>query len=118
MSQPANVIVTEKADQAVVIRVKAKLLDENGMQQLIQALDAIPAEATGTVVVIDLAQVEFLPSLCLGGMVHIANKCRERSQKLKLAAIRSIVRKVFVITRLDRSFELCESVEAALRVQA
>lgn len=117
MSQTANAIITEKAEKAVIIRIKAKLLDENSSQQLIQAIDAAAAEAPDTAVIIDMAQVEFLPSLCLGALVHIANKCKTRSQKLKLAGVRPNIRKVFVITRLDRTFEMVESVEAALKAQ-
>jgi anti-sigma B factor antagonist len=66
-------------------------------------------------VVIDLSRVQILPSLGLGALVQISNKCKARGQPLKLAAVQPGIRKVFAITRLDRILDLVDSVEAALQ---
>lgn len=118
MSETVSAIVSEKGDQAIVIQIKAKLLDEASLLQLTQAIDAAAADSPQMAVVVNMGQVEFLPSLCLGALVQISHKCKGRSQRLKLAGLRPGVRKVFVVTRLDRTFELCDSLEAATRVPA
>lgn len=120
MSQPASAgrVNVEETDQAVVVHVQAKVLDETSIQQMLLAIDSAAAQSPQKPVIMDLAQVEFLPSLCLGALVQMSNKCKGRTQKLKLAAVRPSLRKVFIITRLDRVFEICDSVEAATRLLA
>lgn len=108
-------IVIQSTPAATIVQVNAKVLDETTVTQLARAIDTAGAEpATSTLLVIDLSRVEFLPSLCLGALVQIANKCRAREQKVKLASLRPQIRKTFTITRLDRVFELVDSVENAV----
>lgn len=111
---PANVEIT--AD-AIVARAGKKLLDEAELKSMQLQIDAASASAEGKsaipVVVIDLAPVQLLPSMAIGLLVQMANKCRVRGQKLKLAAVQPQVRQMLCITKLDRVFEFAASVEAA-----
>lgn len=111
----AETIVIETTPSAIVARVNAKLLDDATILKLTQSVDAAGGAAGApALVVIDMARVEFLPSLCLGALVQILNNCKGRQQKVKLAGLRPAIRKTFSITRLDRVFELADSVEAAV----
>lgn len=111
----AETIVIETTPAAIIARVNAKLLDEATILKLTQSIDAAGGDAAGpSLVVIDLARVEFLPSLCLGALVQILNSCKARQRKVKLASLRPAIRKTFTITRLDRVFELVDNVDVAL----
>jgi anti-sigma B factor antagonist len=108
-------ISIEKSGQAVIVRPQSRMMDENEIKSLAQVIDqAAVADAGVSLVVLDLSLVQMLPSLGLGALVQISNKCRARQQKFKLAAVQPSVRQVFSITKLDRVFDMAASVESAM----
>jgi anti-anti-sigma factor len=107
-------VVIEKVPSALIARVHVKLLDDKDLKLLSQLIDESAGEPGISLVVVDLSRVQILPSLGLGALVQISNKCKARDQSLKLAAAQPSIRKVFSITRLDRILDLVDSVEAAL----
>jgi anti-sigma B factor antagonist len=110
---PASVVV-EKLANATIVRLNSKMVEEKDLKLLSQFVDEA-ANAPGiNVVVVDLSRVQMLPSLGLGTLVQISNKCRARQQRLKLAAVTPQVRQVLSITKLDRVLELSDSVEGAM----
>ena len=113
---PATSLVpVETIGHALIARPQAKLLDDQSLKTLADAIDRrAGAGSEVTVIVLDLSRVGLLPSLGLGLLVQISATCKARGQKLKLAALQPRVRQVFAITRLDRVFEFADSVEAAL----
>ena len=107
-------VVIEKTESAVIARVQVKLLDDKELRVLSRLIDEAAGDSPGTTVVIDLSRVQILPSLGLGTLVQISNKCKSRQQRLRLAAVTPQVRQVFAITKLDRVLELADSVESAV----
>jgi len=106
----------EKKETAVIAQPQMKLMDENELQKLGHLIEEATGPGSGiTLVIVDLCHVDMLPSLGLGLLVQLSNKCKARQQKLKLAGLRPPVRRVLAITRLDRIFEMAPSVEAALQ---
>ena len=109
-------ITVETTDTAIIGRPKLKMMDDTAlktlMNQVDQASDANPAMS---LVILDLSQVTIMPSMALGLLLQIANKCGSRRQRLKLAGLTPQLRRVFTITRLDRVFQFADSVEAAAR---
>ena len=118
MSEYAGIAI-EKKDRAVVARLLVKTLDDAGLKTLARMLDdASQTDPTLRGVVLDFGQVSMVPSLALGLLVQIGNKCRARQQQLKLARVQPQVRKVFSVTRLDRIFQFADTVESALPAPA
>jgi anti-anti-sigma factor len=115
MSQPVRQVSVEEIGSAVVIRIHARLADEATVQQLLQTVAAIPAMQPGKTVVLDLGGVEYLPTLCLGALVEVQKRCQQQSHKLKLAALRPPIRRLLSVTNLEMTFEICESVDEAVR---
>jgi anti-anti-sigma factor len=109
------VVVIDKSPNAIIARVHVKLLDDKELKLLSQLIDQSAAEPGVSIVVIDLSQVQILPSIGLGALVQISNKCKARDQALKIAAAQPAIRRVFAITRLDRILDLTDSVDAALQ---
>jgi anti-sigma B factor antagonist len=66
-----------------------------------------------TCVVVDLSGVNFLDSSALGALVAAHRELSDAGGRLKLAAARPHVLKVFRITRLSDVIPLYDSVEAA-----
>src|SRR5690242_430809 len=110
-SQPVQI---EKRNHALIARVNSKNPSELEMDALGRAIDQAATDAAITLIVIDLSNVEYLPSLGLGAMIQIYKKCQVRQQRLKLAALNRELRRIVCVTRLDRIFELVDTVEAAV----
>ena len=112
---PALPVTIETRGPAVVVRAQKKMMDDDELKAMSQLVDkAASAEPGITLVVLDLSPVRIVPSLALGLLVQVSQKCRARQQRLKLAGLQPQVRQIFSITRLDRLFEFVDSVEAAL----
>ena len=109
-------IQTETRGSALIVSPQVKLMDDEHLKALSTAIDKEAGSSNSSIslVVIDLAKVQLLPSLALGLLVQVSSKCKARQQKLKLAAVQPGVRQVFAITRLDRVFEFAASVDAAI----
>jgi anti-sigma B factor antagonist len=108
-------VVVERIANAVVARLQVKLLDDKDLKLLSRMIDeAATADASITAVVIALSKVQMIPSLGLGTLVQMADKCRARQQRLKLACVTPQIRQVFTITKLDRVLELADKVESAV----
>jgi len=65
--------------------------------------------------VIDLDEVTFLDSTALGVLVGVLKRARTEGRELRIVCNQPRVRKVFEITRLDSAFDLCTSVEDAVK---
>lgn len=67
----------------------------------------------GSDAVLDFAGVTFIDSSCLGALVSFLKSTREANGDFKLAALTDDVRSIFQITRLDRIFEIFDTIEEA-----
>src|SRR5262245_15438471 len=105
MSDTPAPVVIEKTSNAIIARVKVKLLDEAGLKLLGQLIDQSAGEPGVSLIVVDLSAVQLIPSLGLGALVQMSSKCKVRGQSLKLAATPPPIRKLFAMTRLDRVLE-------------
>jgi anti-sigma B factor antagonist len=112
-SEPA--VSTERKGSAVIAKVRVKLLDDNSLRLLSQLIDQSAGTEGVSTVIVDLSKVELLPSLGLGMLLQMSTKCKTRQQSLKLACVQPKVRQVFTITKLDRVFDLSDTVEAAMQ---
>ncbi len=65
--------------------------------------------------VVDLDDVGFLDSTALGVLVGVLKRARTEGGELRIVTTQPRVRKVFEITRLDSAFDLCSTVEYAVR---
>lgn len=64
--------------------------------------------------VLDFQQVNFIDSSCLGALVSLAKKMREKNGDMKIARMSDDVRSIFQITRLDRVFDVYDKLEEAI----
>jgi anti-anti-sigma factor len=103
----------EELAEAIVVHVLVTSLDEEELRRLQGAVRAAADANPGRPCVLDLARVEFLPSMSLAALIRLHTEFQTRQQRLALAALQPQVRDVFLTTRLDRLFELHDTVAAA-----
>jgi anti-anti-sigma factor len=109
---PASELITiERKGSTLVARLPMTNPTELDMSALGQKVDQAAREPGISTVMVDLTGVQMLPSLGLGALVQMANKCRARQQKLQLGSCSPQLRQTFTVTRLDRFFDLVDKCE-------
>lgn len=113
-TMPESPIATvEELPDLVVLHVAVEELNEAQLQQLQIEVRAAADANPGRPCVVDLVRVSFMPSLSLAALVRVYTEFQGRKQRLILAGLQPQVRDLFVMTRLDRLFELHDDVAAA-----
>lgn len=108
--------IKDDAGVTVVEFVDRNILDEANIQQIGDEISSI-IEANDTPrIVVSFANVEHLSSAALGTMITINNKIRAKSGELRLADIDPQIYEVFVITKLNKLFQIHDTSQEALDV--
>ena len=113
MSQP-NVVTVESYESCVVITMHGEM-DEARTRAMEVEVSAKAADACDRTVVLDLSNVECMPSLSLGALITLLQESRKRNQRFVLAGVQLQVRDSLAITHLSQQFETYDTVEVALR---
>ena len=106
--------VTRQGKVIVVQLTDRKILDEMNIMQIGDDLNGLVAESRDPKLVIDFSQVEHMSSSALGMLITLHKRIREKDGQLRLCCIQPSIYEVFVITRLNEIFQICQSRQEAL----
>ncbi len=104
-------------DQDGVKRIEfldRNILDEANIQQIGDEIARLVDEQPQPKVLISFQNVDHLSSAALGTLITINNKVRGRDGQLRLADIDPQIYEVFVITKLNKLFQIYDSSDQAL----
>ena len=104
-------------DQDGVKRIEfteRNILDEANIQQIGEEIGRIVDSQERPRVLINFHNVDHLSSAALGTLITINNKIRGKEGQLRLAEIDPQIYEVFVITKLNKLFQIFESAEQAM----
>lgn len=90
------------------------ILEEANIQQIGDEIGQIIDQSVNPKILIDFKNVEHLSSAALGTLITINNKVRTKSGQLRLSSIDSQIYEVFVITKLNKLFQIHPDAESAL----
>ncbi|MCI0499124.1 MAG: STAS domain-containing protein [Planctomycetales bacterium] len=91
-----------------------KILDEAQLKGLEGSFMPLITQTPAIQLVVDFSSVQFLTSSVLGLLIRISKKVYENHGRLRLCSIRPKILEVFRITRLDKIFEIFNSVDDAM----
>ena len=94
--------------------VERNILDEANIQQIGEEIGRVVDEQNEPKVLISFLNVDHLSSAALGTLITINNKIRGRDGQLRLAEIDPQIYEVFVITKLNKLFQIFDSSEQAM----
>ena len=106
--------VEDIGDVTVVNFVDRKILDEQNIQVIGEQLFSLVDESGRRKVLLNFHNVEYLSSAALGKLITLNKKVRGVSGQLRLCNIKSEIKEVFTITKLDKVLQIYENEEAAL----
>lgn len=107
--------VSKDGDVMTVGFSDRKILDEMSIMQIGDQLNALVAEAEKPKIVLDFSSVAHMSSSALGVLITAHKRIREKGGQLRLCNIESAIYEVFVITRLNEIFTICDSREEAMK---
>lgn len=105
------------AEQDGITRIEfidRNILDEANIQQIGDEITQIIDAQDNPKLLISFENVDHLSSAALGTLITINNKIRGKNGQLRLANIDPQIYEVFVITKLNKLFDIHEGAEAAI----
>ena len=94
--------------------VERNILDEANIQQIGEVIGRVVDSQDEPKVLISFTNVDHLSSAALGTLITINNKIRGRDGQLRLAEIDPQIYEVFVITKLNKLFQIFDTSEQAM----
>ena len=114
MSDPGKMTVqTVRNDDDVLILALNGEIDMRVSPGLLEQTEPLVRDGPDRVL-IDLAGVDFMDSSGVGTLVHLFRMLKTRKGRFILVAPTQRVRSLFQITRLDKLFTICDTIDEAL----
>lgn len=104
----------QKSDGVTQVEfVDRNILDEANIQQIGEEIGGLIDADEKPKLLICFANVDHLSSAALGALITIHNKIKSKGGQLRLAEIDPQIYEVFVITKLNKLFEIHETRQSA-----
>jgi anti-sigma B factor antagonist len=113
-----RISVENSANNTIITFTSEKILEETEIVALEHSILPIIEQVKVPNIILNFENVKFLSSAVLGLLIRISKKVYQRNGQLKLCCINAKIFEIFKITRLDRVFEICEDVDAAVQTLA
>jgi anti-sigma B factor antagonist len=110
----AQVISIRPHTDAVIAVLSQPRMDDAIIEQMQEQVTAAAAQGPALPVILDMSQVEYVPSMGLGALVGLMRRLRQDGHRFLLAGLQPEIRKLFAITRLDKLFEFRSNIDDAL----
>jgi anti-sigma B factor antagonist len=106
--------IEESGDVTIAKFVDKKILDEGNIQIIGNQLFSLVEDDGRTKIVLDFSNVEYLSSAALGKLITMDKKVKAAKGKLRLCTVRPDIYEVFAITKLNKLFDMRDTLEQAL----
>ncbi len=113
-AEASRLRVTDDEGVTRIEFVDRNILDEANIQRIGEEITEIIDAQTEPKVLISFDNVDHLSSAALGTLITINNKIRSKDGQLRLANIDPQIYEVFVITKLNKLFQIHDSADDAL----
>ena len=110
----AKIEVKKEGVISVVELLNEEILDESTIGDIADSLFAVVEDNNPVQMVLSFSRVKHLSSMALGTLIRLNKRIEEGGGLLKLCSIRSSLYEIFIITKLNKLFEIYDSEEAAL----
>lgn len=114
MTKDSRLVVHEEGDVTRVSFLDRNILEEATIQQIGDEISGLIDRSGNPKILINFENVEHLSSAALGTLITINNKVRQKGGQLRLSNIDPQIYEVFVITKLNKLFQIHDSNEKAI----
>lgn len=113
MIRESRLSVTHTGDIVRVQFLDRNILEEAAIQQIGDEISSLIEAAPNPKLLINFKDVEHLSSAALGTLITINNRIRQKGGQLRLSNIDPQILEVFVITKLNKLFQIHDDAESA-----
>lgn len=114
MSEAASRLrVTKLGTLSVVQFTDRKILDELSIQEINEELMSLVDKNDGARLLLSFSNVDHLASAALGMLISLNKRVKEKKGLLKLSDIKPQIYEIFKITRLNKMFDIHDTLEQA-----
>lgn len=106
--------VSDREGVTTVEFVDRNILDEANIQAISEEISSLIDRTEAPKLLISFSNVDHLSSAALGALITINHRVRDREGQLRLANIDPQIYEVFVITRLNKLFEIHDTAAEAI----
>lgn len=111
---PTDLLTFDRVGSVHIVTITTGELTSTLAEELSTRLLALLNESSSKSFVIDLSQVQFMQSACIGSLVQFVKWLAHEDGRVVIAGVQENVRFLFRVTKLDSVFPLCADVPAAL----
>jgi len=115
MPTQSRLVIHDDGEIVKVEFLDRNILDEANIQQIGDEISSLIESATNPKLLLSFEKVEHLSSAALGTLITINNKIRQKGGQLRLASIDKQIYEVFVITKLNKLFQIHPTNDQALK---
>ena len=109
-----NIEVVNEGEITIVKLKDKEILEESVIHNISESIFSVVAENPGIKLVLDFSQVKHFSSSALGMLIRINKRVEEMGGTLKLCQIRANLYEIFIITNLNKIFEIYPEKQQAL----
>lgn len=113
MTEPDVISVTER-DGIILVKVGCERMEDKYARAMQTQVDQASGQTPSLPVVLDMSMVTILPSISIGALVTLWEEFKRTGRRFILVGLQDEIRETLRICRLDKLFEICESVDDAL----
>ncbi len=106
-----SILQIQENENAVVVTIQCSEFDHDTTTRLRAEIDGIVAPTSTLPILLDLSNVTFMPSIAIGALIELANRCKSQQRRLALVGVTPSVQDVFNISALSTFFEIHDRVE-------
>ena len=113
-TKDSRLVVSEQGEITRIAFIDRNILEEATIQQIGDEISSIIERSGNPKILINFENVEHLSSAALGTLITINNKVRQKGGQLRLSNIDPQIYEVFVITKLNKLFQIHDTTDKAL----
>lgn len=109
----SRLMIQKDPDITTIEFLDRNILDEANIQQIGEEIAQIIDRAGNPKLLISFENVDHMASAALGTLITVNNRIRQKDGQLKLANISPQIYEVFVITKLNKLFQIYKTTDEA-----
>ncbi|MBB6430909.1 STAS domain-containing protein [Algisphaera agarilytica] len=110
----SRLIVSEHEEITQIGFVDRNILEEANIQQIGEEIATLIDSKANPKILLNFENVEHLSSAALGTLITVNTKVKQKGGQLRLASIDKQIYEVFVITKLNKLFQIHDTTDKAL----
>jgi len=114
-TKDSRLVVSELNEITKIEFIDRNILEESNIQQIGEEITAIIDANATPKILLSFENVEHLSSAALGTLITVNTKVKQKGGQLRLSNIDKQIYEVFVITKLNKLFQIHDTSDKALK---